>query len=386
MKPLKTRHNGADRTPFAYGEPVHRLLLGHLRLNAWVATIVVLIVLGAPVYSYASVRGIWTGQGGLIKDWPWWWFQFVSSPAALLFLFWMPDGIKRILAGLRTNGVILVPPPQQEGCDDAYAEFINDFDRSYTRPIWVLVCVALSLLNAAGRIIPYFRQFTNWRGLAGPTPDEFMFLYGYFYWFAIYYFWFLIVVKGTIVVVWLARLFRRFDVLVRVLHPDSVGGFSPIGSIVPRVGALVALVGFSMGVIAADAGIHADMSFWEAVVQTNLIGITVVYIALVPAVYYGLVGSAHSAMKEFKDNIGRQISNEFDHQFALAQTSLKLDHRIKPKHMERLVLLGAYHGLTDAFPVWPIATKGIAQFFTVVLAPLIVGVAVVIVQVFLFGN
>lgn len=382
MQGSDTGRTNLPSSLFVHGEPATALLLGRLRLKFWVAAILVLVVLGAPVYICASVKGFWQGGGGLLEDYTWWWYQFVSSPALLLFFFWLPAGLRTILNGLWKNGVLMLPP-HRDGDGDPFLEFGAEFDKSYTRYLWPILGLAFSVLNTSIRMVPYEIQFLNWRGTTGAGAGDLVFAYTQLYWFVIYYFWFLLIIKGAVSAVWVRRLFDRFEVRVQGSHHDDVGGFSPLGSVVPKIGVLVAIIGFTVGVNYLEALTLTTFTPKEILLETNVVANLLIYLTAATTLFYAVVGSAHSAMREFKNKFVEQISDELENYVSHARNSLKSGYYQQRRSIDRLEKLSAFRRLVCELPEWPVGTRGIARFFTLVLVPLLTGIVVVVLDALL---
>ena len=86
-------------------------------------------------------------------------------------------------------------------------------------------------------------------------------------------------------------------------------------------------------------------------------------------------------MKRARDHHLLEISNEFDSEFCSLNTVLDgSDPDTFVKKAEKLDLLQQLHKATSRFPVWPIDTRNVTRFFTSWLIPVIVGIAIAVVE------
>jgi hypothetical protein len=360
----------AYRKLFWRGEPLGRFLLERLNLPPWVAATLLLVVLVAPIYILITVNGFWVSNSqhrGILQDYAWWWYQFVSVPLTLFLAFWLQDLILSVAVGLRTNRVLVPADPQISG-EDAYRQFITEAAEDYTRPAWTLCSLVLTTLFTIFAFVPLYQQYRVWRG-----TDGLLFWYTQFFWFITYYYVFMLTFRGMIIVKWLRRLFRRFEARPKPLHPDKVGGFSPLGRFALIMGNVIGLYGLTIVVITLDVQYNLSASPWDLMTQPMLIAVFILVLIVAPTAFMALMGATHSAMKRFRDGLLLEICGQFEAALADVSASVGVDASTQKECVERLEALQAMHTVASQLPVWPLRGSGIVRFLTVVSSPALLG-------------
>jgi hypothetical protein len=360
----------AYRKLFWRGEPIGRFLMGRLNLPPWAAATLLLVVLVTPIYVMVTINGFWVSNGqyrGILQDYGWWWYQFVSVPLTLFLAFWLQDLILSVSVGLRTNQV-LVPADPEISAEDAYRLFITEAAEDYARPAWTLCCLVISALLTIFAFVPLYQDYRVWRGADGP-----LFWYTQFFWFITYFYVFLLTFRGVIIVKWLSRLFRRFEARPKALHPDKVGGFSPLGRFALIMGNVIGLYGLTSVVITLDVQYNLSASATDLMTEPMLIAVFVLVLIVAPLAFLALMGATHSAMKRFRDGLLLEICQQFEAILANVNDVDDLDASTPKERLERLETLQAMHTVASQLPVWPLQATGIVRFFTVVSSPALLG-------------
>jgi hypothetical protein len=361
------RRLDSSRNLFLRGDPLTRLFLERFRLNTWSASLLILVVLPLPIYVAGSIGNLWLTQPGrmigLLEDYGWWWRQFVSFPATVFFFFWAPKGIQNVIEGLRENEVIVAPKSQSR--DDALTDFMKRFAQSYNHRAWASISLIL-VTTWMVLYIPAERAYMLWH-----NSGEFIFWYTQLVHLSILSMAVLLAIRGIVVALWFNRLFREFKVDVRALHPDKAGGLLPLGRFVGKIGWLIGIYGFTAVVLFLEAPYKQTMQF--NLILEPVIGILgLAYVLFAPSIFFSMLGTAHSAMKETQSDFMLQVSNQFDQDIASVQAVLQSDADEFQKTVIKLEQLQKIHAMAASFPVWPFDARIGIRFFTAYLAPIIV--------------
>lgn len=356
----------AQHLPFSGGDPLTAFFARRVNINPFLAAVVIVLLINLPIVVMAFIFNLWQTTGanaGLLDDFTWWLLQFTSVLATVAFFLWLPRGVPRILEGLKANNVIVLSPP--EG-DNAFAAFENRFDASYSRPLWLVLCLILTIVVMTVFVIPLHRTYQTW-GQRNP----FIFVYTEVLWFFFFLLGWLNIIRVFVVTVWFNRLFQNFSVDLKVLHPDGAGGLGPLGKFSVNVAYVIAAYGIALVVILFAASYHVNGQFGAVTLTPGLFVLTLAYLSIAPLAFFAPIGSAHTAMETAKRAALLQISRQFESDFARMQALLASDSDELKKIMEKIEHLEQIHALTARFPVWPFNTGNLVRFFSVISSPLL---------------
>lgn len=359
-----------DSTPFAGGDPLTWLVRGKLRVNILFAAIGVVLLLALPVVAIAFANDLWAGSpemNGILSDPSFWFLNLIAYPATVFFFLWMPDGVWGVLVGLHDNGAIGERTAGLQG-------FVEAFRKAYTWWLWAAISFAAVLAVTVFFLVPYLRGINLWW-----TSGEAIFWYSNLVYAFYYTLIGLIVLRILMAIVWFNRLFRRFDVRVKVLHPDKAGGLSPLGVFSVKIGYLTGVYGMTLVVISLSTNYlttgrvypNLDLPFVVAVL---------LYLVLAPVAFFAPIGSAHAAMARARHDFALKLSEHFDAEFAALEASLDLEGKVIRKNLDRIQRLQELHALTSGFPVWPFNVESMVRFITSILSPVLVIVITVLIE------
>jgi hypothetical protein len=169
---------------------------------------------------------------------------------------------------------------------------------------------------------------------------------------------------------------------VRSLHPDRAGGFAPFGNLVAKAGYFIGIYGCTLVVLILEAPYRrSGGESFSLQVTREVLPMIVLYLPLAPSLFYLILRSGHIAMKRARDDHLLQISNEFNAKYSAVETVLnECDSDTFVNGVERLDLLQQLHDATSHFPVWPIDTRNVTRFFTSWMVPVVIGVAIAVVE------
>jgi hypothetical protein len=249
--------------------------------------------------------------------------------------------------------------------------FLIDFDRAYTHPIWAVAAAGIAIGMAVGSGMLTLSNPGIWM-----STDDLFFAY-WMSWMAIaYYVLVLLVIRVAVAITWFGHLFRGFKITVRGLHPDTVGGFSPFGQLVTRVGVLIGVYGLTLVVYWFHTSMRLKDTSNPTLHWLGYVFLALLFFCLAPTVFFLLVRSAHQAMKGYKDGLESQADQQLGFDALLARaasTARRYELRRDALALERIQKV---HKMIVDLPEWPLDTGGIVRFYTVVLSPVVMGIVV----------
>lgn len=366
--------------PFLNADPLTKLLLYRCRLKTVPAAILVLLIPTLPVYVAATANNVWLskpGMIGLLQDYGWWWYQLASWPVTIVFFFWMPRGILKVINGLKENEVLVVPR-SQDGHPSALSEFISQFSDDYSHRACIYVGFILLMLFMSLYYVPAQRTYLTWTTYSGET----VFWYVQFVHTYMLFFMFVIAARSIVAVLWFNRLFQRFDVDVRNLDPDGAGGFGPFGDLIARAGYFIGIYGCTLVVLILEAPYRrSGGESFSLQVTREVFPMMLLYLPLAPSLFFLILRSGHIAMKRARDHHLLKIANKFNREYCTVDSTLdESDYDALSKRVERLELLQQLHEATSRFPIWPIDTRNVTRFFTSWIIPVLIGVAIAVIE------
>ena len=302
----------------------------------------------------------------MLEDYSWWVYQLLSIPATVMFFFWMPAGICRVLEGLQRNAVI--GPAVQTNEHRGFEEFVQRFDREYSHWVWAIVSLVFFGVFAVVFVAPALSHYNAWN-----TSGWLVFWYRIFYWSVNFFLVGLIVLRGLIVIRWFNKLFREFEIEVTILHPDRAGGLSPLGAFTAKVGYLIGIYGLAVMISSVTETYLLTGRFSGVTFSTPLAIGVIFYLLLAPFCYFAPIGAAHSSMKRAKDRDILQVARQFQADFGSIKSLLDSDAETIKQKLEKVEQLEKLHTMVSHFPVWPFDVGNLVRFFSSVLLPLVVG-------------
>ena len=336
------------------------------------ATVVLTLLLNLPIIILAFVYNLWQNSNnttGLLQDLAWWGYQFTGVPATLYFFFWMPDGILEVFHGLKDNKVIQI---QQQGDADVYKyqKFISDFRNVYSHSKWIFLAFCGVTLIMLFGVIPEQRNFISWQ-----TANNIVFWYHEFFWYIAFLIGGVALIKVFLTLYWFNRIFVKFKVNVRILHPDMAGGLSPLGNFTVKIGYMIGVFGFtSVMVIWSQSAYLIKSGVFSLAITPAIISSLFVYLILAPIVFFAPIGSAHSAMKKARHDFIIAISDQFENDYEKIKLLLDTEDDKLTKGLEKIEHLQKIHAMATRFPIWPFNSASLIRFFSSVMLPIIVGI------------
>jgi len=268
-----------------------------------------------------------------------------------------------------------------------FESVISSIKMVHNKKIWLLVAIVFAFLL----FIP--SAHTSW---FNPNMDE-MQKYQYTLDFFILPVWALgfyitgITCIRIVITIWgLRKVFKTTHVTLKPLHPDKCGGLKPLLDYALAISYLVAMFGIGLimwsyaitqvpvdGNITTGVGRISDYpAIWIGYVA---------YLIMAPLTFFGTLGTSHGSMKAVKKKYLEQFSNEFDENYKSIQGLLDSETLKLQERFNRLKLIHELYQMTKAFPVWPFNMGSIRWFGTVVSSPIIAGVILLVLEVYVFS-
>jgi len=345
----------------------------------WNAGFFVAVVLLRIIYPWTTGR-LFSSPGviGALDDWQDLFFGAIVFPSIWAFYAWMPGAIVAVFGELKRNQVIAVdeqphvvqllfpaktadPSNARTGIWDRLLYFLNRTSGKY---VWVSIAVILSAASSIFLHAPFHRNAYPQSWFAGdPT---FLFLVFYPITNLVAPMLTLLVIRHTLMIAWLTKLFREEPVDVHPLHPDNCGGLGAIGHYSLRVAYLVSLLALDLTLY----GIGPTARGQQFQLSTELILYYSIYLTLAPLLFVAPALAAHRAMVAKKQEMLLSISRQFEEVYEKAST--EHDETMLDKQLKRLTELRTLYQLTQrTFPVWPFDLGVVRRFIAVTTIPVV---------------
>ena len=173
----------------------------------------------------------------------------------------------------------------------------------------------------------------------------------------------IIIIRLVSVIIGLRELFRIARLKIQPLHPDKCGGLRRLNQYALHVTYLIAVAGFGLCVIGYS--LHAEGVLFDAPL---LIAGLVAYMVLAPVLFFGTLGTAHASMKEAKESLIREISEQFLRDYEAARRDLSRNATEMKAIVEKLEQLQVLYRMLDSFPVWPFDAASVRKFAAAMLS------------------
>jgi hypothetical protein len=327
---------------------------------------------------FMAVHGLVAWAGGTLRtqgdttgfvDDPSTYTNLVSGTIVFAYYLWLPRGIASLFGGLESNGVI---GPPHSPSTRSYADYLARVGQSFGRGWWSGIALAVTVISMLGLVLPAYLDLRDDQSAWWTADDPSLVLS--FVWTLInVYCVFFVFFYSVVTITWLVRVFRRFTIEVRPLHPDRAGGLSPLGNFTLMLSYIITLVGLVLVVTPITRNYVAEGSFefrWTAELVLGLGA----YIVVAPVVFFAPLSVAHSAMRDAKDRLLLQIARRFETEYGQVQAALAGELSGLEDSLKSLRELQDLHKTTSQFPVWPLNVQNLARFVTSFVSPIALAV------------
>ena len=304
--------------------------------------------------------------------------SLVGILAALTLVTYLvlPDLLNALVSTLTASDVI----GQARGAPSSnhLPEFIAGFSKTLNRRSWGVACLLLSVVY-----VVYRARDAPLVASSSSVSANVWTLLAYCFEALALYLGAMSIVRATIISLYISRLARCFEFLVRPLHPDGCGGFRPIGHLFGRfveLTALFTLVTVGLAQATQETGgdwIERPEWWW---------GLGFVYLILLPMFTIALLQVPHRAMVRARDTAVHPLSGIFE-AFVEKVRPVAGDtaEQISSKNEQLSQIKLQAEKLKEAYPVWPIETMRLKQVAITALLPIIIPVVTAIILRFVPG-
>ncbi len=284
------------------------------------------------------------------------------STAVIGFYIWIPAWILEVVASLIGNGVIL-----EKNKDYQYADFFSDLKVSFNSRWVSILLITIVILVMAVFLLPV--DLAN-RATSATLVSPLSFILTVLEQAFTEYVVFRLLLNCFLGIVWFRRLFSKFTIRVRPLHPDGAGGLSPLGNLALRLSYLISVIGISLVLSAITRNLKVTQSF-GFLFQPDIIAGLIAYAILSPVVFFAPLAVAHHYMEDAKKRFLLQIDEKFGLLFSEIQASLNSDSDKLILRNKRFKKIRSLHAMGKSFPVWPFNIENVTRFITTYLLPII---------------
>jgi hypothetical protein len=292
----------------------------------------------------------------------------LGVPAVFLFYCLFPKYLQECFNQLQDNNVIggirFQGELNSEKCYD-YNSFLDDVSESLSIK-WLMISFVLSAIFMIIAIPEHLRS-QSWI-----IQNKTSLIFIEIFWFFIFTVVVLLACRVIAGIWWINQAFKRFEIVVRPLYPDGVGGLQPLSQFALRLGLFVFVFGIELG----------TNQFTTHYVRTKVLGGMewapdivipwILYLIAAPIVFFAPLSAAHKGMKEAKKSELMILSNHFEKHYKKLKESLKNSPESIKRQSANLAEIRKLYKAVEVFPVWPFQLKKFFQFLiTVVLPPLI---------------
>jgi hypothetical protein len=286
----------------------------------------------------------------------------LGLPAAIYLYLWVPGAVLCLIPELERSGVLPINGGRAERDQLRLRRMLGS-------PVWA----AIALLGAEAYAI---YRITGWPLGPPPTTPTLVLALGLLVTVPLAYAGTISVIRLVIGIAAHRDLFRHQPVTVHPLHPDSGGGFGPLGErvvVLARIGALYGTALVLINVIATQAG-------RLSIASPETIGGAASFVILMPLVVVAWLEGPHQAMRDARDLMLKPLQEAYA--AAINRPIPGPDSGSKDGESptgaslssgtDYLVALETRRDvIVRDVPVWPLHTPGVRVLSATLLAPLI---------------
>jgi len=314
---------------------------------------------------------------GLLNDFGWWIITTLGFNATFYTFLWLPDGVAKTISGLVQNKVIGLPSSHkdQDG-KETLDIYIQKFFRSYSNRLWYIIpsVIAIPLLDS---LVQSHRKFLIWE-----TASNFSFGFTIFLYMFFFFLFVTLLTRVIIVIVWLNKLFKDFDVDVRVLHPDNAGGLAPLSRFGMAIVYMIVIIAISNVFGDISEAVITSKAYIDVVRQPFVFSTYIAYSVFASLAFFAPLSLAHTSMKKAKNHFITEISDQFEIELANVQTLLAGDNAKLKNSLSKLEELQKLYNVASKFPVWPFNIGNLAGFFGAIVSPFLISLISIVTEQF----
>jgi hypothetical protein len=307
---------------------------------------------------------------GFINDYGLFHIMLLGIPAIVTFHYLWPSYFDECLRQLHKSGVIGISP-ENESKQHRYDFdiFINNASKSLHSKWWWI----FSLILSAGFMmvaVPEHLRAQHWDSIhiISLIPKE-------IFWFIIFSILALLALRIIIGIWWINKAFKQFQIVIKPLHPDRVGGLRPLNQLSMQLGLMIFVLGIELA-----ANQFTTMYFFLnknpimiASTPPDLIAAWIIYLLLAPVLFFAPLAAAHKSMQNAKDIELMILCEHFERRYKSLRKLVKEDLDTEQKTNAIRDIWRLYEKI-ETFPVWPFQMQKLVQFSITVLLPLLLAI------------
>lgn len=311
---------------------------------------------------------------GFFND-PAMYLNLITGSAIWAYYAWIPRGITIVISGLYQNGVIGDP----DG-DSDFNQFTKGMGKWLGKRWMPILAMLISILATFIVVFPgYLERYRTQDSWSMADPINLGLSTGWML-FNLYSIFLLLAYCG-VSIIWLRRLFVKFHINVKPLHPDGAGGLSSLGNFSLSLSYVITLVGILI-VSTPVLRNYLATSTLQFKLTTDIVLGFIAYTIAAPLVFFFPLSVAHNAMTKAKSEFLLRIAQRFDHEYEKVQNALAKENINIEKELKAIKELQILHGTVEKFPVWPFNTTNITRFTTSFISPFFLAILTEVVGFF----
>jgi hypothetical protein len=273
--------------------------------------------------------------------------------------FYLPNSIANLFNALVDERVIDIDKPlKQQAHSGSYKALLHEFITWINSSLWPL----LALLGVLPYLLYRFQLSAVPLPFTAITPPLWFRIEALIIDFSIAYTAILSIVRVSVSLFFLYRLFQAFPVRINPLHSDGTGGLGVLRQI------LWSSAGIMLGVALAfyEDSIHSSRA-------VDIALLCAAYAVLIPSLLIGWLILPHLVMLQARKAVLQPLTDEYEKLIGEVEALASHDTAKIKEGTERLsALTERYKLYHDTFPVWPLEVVQMRQLLIAFIFPLLV--------------
>ncbi len=343
-------------------DPLLVLLKDKWRLNTfWFIVGCSLFVIGLFFGLHALAGLPFTPRGNLLR--------VLDTFTCMLFFgvyFYLPDSIAGIFNKLVSCRTIDIDNPHQgQATPTSYEVLLTRFISWMNSPLWLILTLPFVLSYFLYRLlVPSVPLSIGVSQLIAPNYPLWQRLTDAFIDILLAYTSVLSIVRISVALYFLYRLFNSFTIRINPLHQDGAGGLGILRLILWNSAAIM---------LAITLAFYEDSIHWSKALDIALL--VGAYAILIPSLLLGWLILPHRAMLQARNTVLEPLTDEYNKISSELKSVANDDTATIMAKTERLsALTERYNLCRNTFPVWPLEIVQMRQLTLVIILPLLVAV------------
>lgn len=288
---------------------------------------------------------------GLLDDWPVLVVELIMVPLVAGYYLWQPNTMQSVYNGMA----------KRLGTNQVAEANARESAQPLGWPGWVAVAITIGLLEAIH--IQYV--FQNYSILTWESVNGVMAFSRQLIRFLTFYMIVFIVIRQTFMIIGLNRLFSELSVNIAPLHPDKAGGLRILGNYVLTTGIIIGTIGLYVGAGFFRGRLNPDLLTIEFYAST------VIYFVFAPLIFFLPIMRVHRQMKDAKNKLLADVSDQFDIEYQRLLERLKHD-QMNSDDVSRMEAIQKVYQIADGAPEWPFDLEIVSKFTAAIILPVLV--------------